>query len=149
MATGLLVLTAVAGVAGAVQQRKISKAQRRQNRINNRIAAVSRQRNIRRAVAASRIERAQVLSTGFQLGVSGSTAEQGAVGGIQSDIASNVGFSNLQFTGQQALSSLSDRISGFQQRANTFGAVANLAGTFTGAVGSEGSQNRAALTSLV
>ncbi len=128
MATGLAVVAAIGAVVGAVQQKKISKAQKRQNRLTNKIAAIDRQRSTKRAIAASRIQVADTQAVGFQLGVGGSTAVQGATAGILGDTATALGASNLQLEGQQFLSGLSDDISGFQQTGATAGAVSSIAG---------------------
>lgn len=142
----ILGAVAVAGVAGsAIQSRKASKEQRRQNKVANRIAGNKRMRDIRRAIAQSRIRRAEIESQGFQFGVSGGSAVSGATGGLQSDLGSNIGASNQQFTGQQAITSISDRISGLQSSAATFGAIGNIAGNFTGP---QGAQNIAAIQGL-
>ena len=129
MATALLVITAVSAVAGAVQQRNISRAQKRQNRISNRVAAITRQRNIKRSIAAQRIQVAQQQALGFQLGVSGSTAVQGATAGIIGDLASSIGQSNLQFTGQQFIAQQQNRISTAQQAQAGFSALSSLSGS--------------------
>lgn len=142
-------VTAAAAVGSAVKQRKISKEQKKQNKIQNRMAALARRRNIRKLIAQSRISRANAQSVGFQLGVGGSTAVEGATAGITSDTASSVGASNQQFTGQQAISSITDRISSLQSASAGFQAVGALAGQFTGGAGSQGAQNRAAISSLV
>ena len=115
MATGLAIVAAIGAVAGAVEQRKISKAQRRQNKLTNKIAAITRQRSIKRSIASSRITVAQQQAAGFQLGVAGGTAVQGAAAGVVSDVASTIGASNLQFTGQQFISGFQDEISRAQQ----------------------------------
>jgi len=147
MAVAAGVITAIAAVAGAVQQRKISKAQKKQNKIQNRVAAIARRRNIRKSIAERRIRTAELQSVGFQLGVGGGTAVQGSVAGVTSDTAGAIGASNLQFTGQQAVADLADRISGFQSTQAAFGAVQSIAGSFSGGTGSEGAQNRAAFSS--
>jgi len=144
MATGLAIVAAIGAVAGAVEQRKISKAQRRQNRLTNKIAAITRQRNIKRSIATSRIQVAQQQALGFQLGVSGGTAVEGARAGVISDVASTIGASNLQFTGATFISGLQDEISRAQQAQAGFGAVTSIAG---GLAGNE--QAVAALTGLV
>lgn len=146
MATGLLILSAVSAIGGAIQQRKVSKAQRKQNKIQNRIAAISRRRNIRRSIAERRIQTAEIQSVGFQLGVSGGTAVQGAVAGVTTDVAGAIGASNLQFRGQQAVADLANRISGFQQTQQAFGAVGAIAQQFGG---EQGAQSRAAVADLV
>ena len=126
----LLGVSAAAAVGGAVQARRAGKEQRKQNEIQNRIAATKRVRNIRRSIAQSRIQRGQVEAAGFQFGVSGGTAVQGAVGGLTSDLGGAIGAANQQFTGQQALVASQNRISQFQQSAATFGAISSLAGQF-------------------
>ncbi len=137
----MAVVSAIAAVFSVVRQRKAGKEQRRQNEIQNRIAATKRVRNIRRSIAQARIARAQVESAGFQLGVSGSTAVQGAVAGITSDVGGVIGAANQQFTGQQAIVASQNRVSQFQQQAATFGAISNLAGQFN-------DQNIAAISDL-
>lgn len=137
----MAVVSAIAAVFSAVRTRKAGKEQRRQNEIQNRIAATKRVRNIRRSIAQARIRRAQVESSGFQLGVSGSTAVSGAVAGITSDVGGVIGAANQQFTGQQAIVASQNRVSQFQQQAATFGAISNLAGQFN-------DQNIAAITDL-
>jgi len=143
MATALAVVSVIGAVGGLVQQRKISKAQRRQNRLTNKIAAITRQRNVKRSIATSRIQVAQQQALGFQLGVSGGTAVQGGVAGIRSDVASTIGASNLQFTGATFVSGLQDEISRAQQAQAGFGAVTNIAGSLAG-----NEQAVAALTGL-
>lgn len=136
----LLSVTAAASVGSLVQNRKASKIRREQNRVSNRIAAIGRSRDVKQAIAARRIRTAEIQNLGFQLGVAGSTAPLGAVAGITSDTASSIGQSNLQFTGQEAISSLSNRISGLQSSASTFQSIASL-GSLVGQP-----QNLAALT---
>ena len=139
--TVLKVITAVAAVGSAVQARRAGKEQRRQNEIQNRIAATKRVRNIRRTIAEARIRRAQVEAGGFQFGVAGGTAVQGAVSGITGDVGGAIGAANQQFTGQQAIAASQNRVSSLQQSGATFGSVANLAGQFN-------AQNLAAISDL-
>jgi hypothetical protein len=149
MATAALVVTAVFAAASAYSTNKAGKVQRKQNAISNRIAATQRTREVRRSIAARRIQTANTQAQGFQLGVAGGTAVQGATFGLASDSASSIAASNQQFTGQQVLSGLSDKMSRLQSQASTFGAISSLAGMFTGGVGTEGAQNRAAIASLI
>ena len=144
MATALLVVSAIAAVGSAVQQRKISKAQKRQNRLTNKIAAISRQRDVKRSIAAQRIQVAEQQAIGFQLGVAGGTAVLGAGAGIIGDTATAIGQSNLQFTGQQFIAAQQNRISTAQQAQAGFQAVGSIAGSLAG-----NPQATSALTSLV
>lgn len=128
MATALLVISAGAAIFSGVKQNKIAKAQKRQNRLTNKIAAIGRRRGVKRQIAASRIQVAQTQAAGFQLGVSGSTAVQGAVSGIIQDTASSIGASNLQATGQGFIARLSDQISGLQQQIGISNTISSIAG---------------------
>lgn len=143
------IIAVVATVFSAVQQRKAAKAQRKQNKVANRIAQNKRMRDIRRQIALQRVRRAEIQAAGFQLGVAGGSAVAGATGGLTSDLGSSIGAANQQFTGQQAITAISDRISRFQQNAATAGAIGSIAGSFAGVPGTEGAQNRAAIESLV
>ena len=130
-----------AEVLSIIEQRKARKEQRRQNDISNRLQRVGRVRNIRRSIAAARIRRAEVQSAGFEFGVAGGTAAQGAAFGVTGDLASSIGASNIQITGQQTLADSQNRVSGFEQQAATFGSIANLTSQF-------GGQEVSAITSL-
>lgn len=139
------IVAAGATVVGAVNTSKARREQRRQNAIANRIAANKRMRDIKRAIALSRVRRAELQSQGFQLGVAGGTAVSGSVAAVTSDVAGSIAASNQQFTGQQALTAVSDRISALQSNAATAGAIGAIAGQFTGA---QGQQNIAAIKSI-
>ena len=145
MATVLAVVGVVAAVGSVVLQRKASKEQRKQNRIQNRIAKITPRRNIRRSVAERRVRAAEIQSLGFQLGVAGSTAVEGAVAGVTSDTAGAISQAGVQLTGQQAISNLSNRISSLQSSASTLQAIGGIVAPFAG---SQGAQNRASIANL-
>lgn len=147
MAEAALAISVISAIGGAVAQRKASKAQRKQNRIQNRLAAQKRTRDTKRAIASRRVRVAELESAGFQLGVSGGTAVAGATAGVVGDVASTIGASNRQFTGAQFVADLQTDISGFQQTAQTFGSIGQVAGQF--GFGETGAQNRAAIANLV
>ncbi len=132
MATALLVISAASAVYSGVQKRKITKEQKKQNKLSNKIAAISRRRNVKKQIAASRIQIAQQQSAGFELGVGGSTAVQGAVAGITGDTASSIGASNLQFAGQGFLADMQDNISDISGQIGISNAVGALAGGIGG-----------------
>ena len=132
MATALLVISAASAVFSGVKQAKIAKAQKKQNILSNKIAAISRRRNVKRSIASSRIQIAQQQSLGFELGVSGGSAVQGGVAGITSDTASTIGASNLQATGQGFIADLSNQISGLQQGIGISNIVGGIAGGIAG-----------------
>ena len=128
MATALAIVSVVAAGVSAVQQRKAAKVQKKQNEVSNRIAANQRVRSVKRSIAAGRVQRGQIQAAGFSAGVAGGSAGAGATGGLSSDQASAQGASNQQFTGQLALTSLSNQITSLQSKAATAGAVGNIAG---------------------
>lgn len=142
-----LAISVISAIGGAVQQRKISRAQKKQNKIQNRLSAIKRSRDTKRAIAQSRIQRAELEAAGFQLGVSGGSAVAGSTAGVQSDTASAIGASNLQTVGSASIADLSNQISGFQQVGQAFQSVGQIAGQF--GAGDVGAQNRAALADLV
>jgi hypothetical protein len=128
MATALLVISAASAIFSGVQQRKISKQQKKQNRLTNKIAAITRRRNIKKQIAASRIQIAQQQAAGFTLGVSGSTSVAGAVAGVTSDTASTIGASNLQSVGQGFIAGFQDNISDLSGSIGISNAIGGLAG---------------------
>ena len=128
MATALAVISVVAAGIGAVQQRKAAKVQKKQNEVSNRIAANQRVRSVKRSIAAGRVRRGEIQAGGFAAGVAGGSAVAGATGGLSSDQASAQGASNQQFTGQVALTDLSNQITSLQSKAATAGAVGSIAG---------------------
>ena len=127
MAVALGIIAVVGAGVQAVEARKARKQQRKQNEVSNRIAANQRVRSVRRSIAAGRVRRGQIVAAGFSQGVSGSSAVAGATGSLASDQASAIGASNQQFTGQLALTDLSNQISASQGRAATAGAISSIA----------------------
>lgn len=147
MATAAAVIIAVVAAVGTnVQRIKVRKEQRIQNQLNNKISAITRQRNIKRSIATQRIRVAQQQALGFQLGVAEGSAVQGASAGVIGDLATSIGQSNLQLTGQQFNVASQDRASRAQGAAESFRAAGSLA-TSLSLAGSP--QTTAALTSLV
>jgi len=128
MATALAVVSVVLAGVSAVQQRKAAKVQRKQNEVANRIAANQRIRSVKRGIAAGRVRRGEIIAAGFRGGVSGGSAVSGATGALASDVSSAQGASAQQFTGQLALTSLSNQISSIQSRAATTAAGSQIAG---------------------
>lgn len=128
MATALAVVAIVAAGVSAYQSHKAAKAQKKQNEVSNRIQATQRVRSVKRSIAAGRIRRGEIQAAGFSQGVSGSSAVAGATGSLASDQSSAIGASNQQYTGQLALTALSNTITDHRSNAATAGAVSNIAG---------------------
>lgn len=128
MATALAVVSLIGTAVGAVQSRKASKRQRRQNKVQNKIAAIQRTRATKRNIAASRIQIAQQQSVGFQLGVGGGTAVQGATQGVLGDTATSLGAANTQFEQQQISANFANSQSRLQSNIATTGAITSITG---------------------
>lgn len=132
MAAALLVVSAISTIASAVKQKKIAKAQEKQNKIANKVSAIGRSRKIKQAIASSRIQAAEAQAAGFQLGVSGGTAVQGAVQGVRQDTASAIGSSNLQTAGSGFIADIQSSISSLQGQVSTFQTISSIATSIAG-----------------
>lgn len=138
MAAAVPIIQGVAAVAGFLSQRsnakKARQAQENASKVANKQASIQRQREIRQRLAASRVQRAHVIASGFSAGSPGASTVSGAAGGIQSDVASNVGFSNQMFGLEQArvgyLNQAANYQSQGQQAASVFGGIQDIAGLF-------------------
>lgn len=109
------------GAASISQQRSAQKDTKRANRVAQRKAELEEARSRRQTVARSRTLRAQTEAQGEQSGVGGGSGVQGAMGSLQTQTASAIGFSNQ-------ISDFNTAIGGFQQRAaNHMGRAGNLA----------------------
>ncbi len=119
MPQAISVISAVATVAGTVgsyaASRKASKASKEQNALVDR-------RNRMSAIREAQIKRAQALSFAAASGGLGSSAQQGGISSLGSQLGSGLGFSS-QMTG------LSNQISSANQSANAYGALAGIGST--------------------
>lgn len=135
---GISAVAGVAGVAGALSQRsaakKSRKAQERAAEVANKQASIQRQRDVRRRIAQARVQRAEIESQGFARGVAGSSMVSGALGGLSSDTASTVGFSNQMAGMEQARVGFLNEAAAAQsrgaERAAIFGGIQQAAGFF-------------------
>ena len=113
------VIGAVATVGGTVMQysaqKKAAKAAQRQQNL-------STQRSNRQAIREAQLQRAQAIAAGASMGALGGSALAGGLGSLGAQLGSGLGFSSQ-------MSSLSNDINKFQQRAATWGAVASMGGS--------------------
>lgn len=117
----------VSAVGQAKEARKARKSTEQANRLQNKQARLKQRRDTRKAIAKARIQRAQTIAGGFSAGISGSSIVAGATGGIQSDLASNVGFSNVQGGLQESRIGALGAAASAQGQANIFGIGAGIA----------------------
>ena len=134
-AAAAAVISAVASVGSAVMQyqrgKQIQREQQKQARVANAQEGRRRAAEIARRVAITRAENAQVEQAGYQYGVAGSSAVQGAVGGSMSSLAGQIGLSQQQMGTQQLIAASQNSISGIQSRFDPFAAVAMTSQAFT------------------
>ena len=113
------VIGAVATVGGTVMQysaqKKAAKAAQRQQNL-------STQRSNRQAIREAQLQRAQAIAAGASMGALGGSALAGGLGSLGAQLGSGLGFSSQ-------MSSLSNDINKFQQRAATWGAIASMGGS--------------------
>ena len=113
------VIGAVATVGGTVMQysaqKKAAKAAQRQQNL-------STQRSNRQAIREAQLARAQAIAAGASMGALGGSALAGGLGSLGAQLGSGLGFSSQ-------MSSLSNDINKFQQRAATWGAIAGIGGS--------------------
>ncbi len=119
------VIGAVATVGGTVlqynAQKKAAKAAQRQQNL-------STQRSNRQAIREAQLQRAQAIAAGASMGALGGSALAGGLGSLGAQLGSGLGFSSQ-------MSSLSNDINKFQQRASTWGAIAGMGGSLFQAAG--------------
>jgi hypothetical protein len=111
-----MVVGAVVGVAGTIASasasRKAAKAQERQQ-------ALATQRSRRQAIREAQALRARTMNMAAGMNAQGSSAVQGGLSALSSQVGSELGFSTQ-------MSGLSRQISRLSTRADTFGAAAGL-----------------------
>lgn len=115
-----LVIGAVASVAGTVMayrgQKKAAAAQREQQ-------AVATRRSRRQGIREMQIRRAQAIASAQASGTLGSSGAAGGIGGLSSQLGSDMGYSTQ-------MSGLSARISAGAAQASRGQALAGLGGAF-------------------
>lgn len=132
------VLSAGATVASVRASRQSASSQRRARDEQNRREEISNQRNRVRQVREARAARAESQAIAISQGVGGSSAAQGSLSSIQSQLGSNLGFGLNQGTSVRRQSGFLQDAADASGRANTFGAVSKLssqAGTLFGPQG--------------
>lgn len=121
-------VSAAATVAGVVNNNRARKAQegiQAQQNASNRAQQIEEQR---RLVREERIKRARILQASENTGTSGSSGETGAVGGMSTQLSSNLGFNAGATQRGAAIGALNQQVadaSANAQLASLIGANAN------------------------
>lgn len=136
------VIGAVATVGGTIAS---VSAQRRASRLQQQQQTLATRRSQRQAIREAQIRRAQTMSAGQALGVSGGSGVAGGISSLGSQLGGALGFSSQ-------MSGLSNEISVAQNRAATAGALSNLGGSVfqaAGGFGAFGSSNQGSNVDLL
>ena len=145
IAGALAVLGTAATIKSLDEQREAQKEQEKAAEIEEAKADIQNARQRRRAVAQARVQQAQAANAAAVSGRAGSSAEAGAIAGIGSQTASNIGLQRTVTGANTAIRARQRSANRSLGRANTFGALANLsfqgANVAAGAAGDTPQQN--------
>lgn len=126
MGAALAVVGIGAALFGGSQQRKARKAQEAANARSQRVEAIRSSRARVQAIRQSRFQAASVQARAGSAGLSSASGVQGAIGGLGTDLASQVQTS-------QAIETLSTQRIGFLNQAARFQERAQFASALSGA----------------
>ena len=130
---GMTALSVGSTAYGITQQRAAAKEGERANKLESARARMQQSRNIRRAIAASRVAQAQGTAGGVQqLGSSVSSGLQGALSGEAAQTAGSMGFANSQFRAGQSRFLASGRADAAMSRAAAAGGIGKLTAAVSG-----------------
>jgi len=119
MAEIALIIGAVAGVAGTVLS---YKAQKKAAKVSQQQQALATRQQRREAIRRQQLTRAQTVASASAQGATGSSAVEGGMSSLGSQLGGQMGYSTQ-------MSGLSRDIAKYQSRAQTWGAVASLGNT--------------------
>ena len=117
----------VLATGSLVEGRKARKSAEKAAKVDQRRARLQSTRQSLEQVRKAQIARAQVLATGEQQGVAGSSAVLGGAGSIQTQAGGNIGFAEQLFSLQQSASRLRLNASMHAGQSQAFGTLASLA----------------------
>jgi Flp pilus assembly protein TadB len=125
------VVTAVAAVAGTIEQRKqnrqINRERRLQASLSNRQQQVSRQRRRRQIIAQQRVQAAQIEQAGIREGITGSSIVAGTTGAIRTDVATSIGAGATQLAAQRGIAESQGREGDIRAGGNIFQDISRAA----------------------
>ncbi len=141
----LAIVAAVSAVGGAIASSRAASAlqegEEKARDIEIRTAELDRARRARRAIAASRVQRGEIVAASQSQNTGANSAVAGAIGSLQTQTAANVGALNTQLAGSIAASGARARGSQDATRlsniAGGFSAVGSIASIGFSAVGLE------------
>ena len=127
MAVGGFIMAGISTVSAASSASKARRQQRKARTIDEKRARLEASRGAVEQVRQGQLARASVLQQGENQGASGSTAVQGAVGSIQSQTGSNIGFAQTIFGLQNSANRMRQAAQASQGRSAGFSQLGSLA----------------------
>lgn len=127
------VVVAVAGTTASIQQsRKAQGLQQEADAVANAQREITNQREIRQTIAASKLQRAQLVASGEAQtgGFGASTSVTGALGAAQTQTAANIGFARQISATNSVINRLGSQANQAISNASTFAAIGNLPSQF-------------------
>jgi len=134
-------VAAVATVGSLVAGEKGRSAQKKANRIQEKVRQTKDARSRIAQIREARMAQAQILQGGANQGVIGSSAVQGGYSSVGSSAENNIQFINQVDTMQQAVNRRMETASNWSGVASGLGALASITGSVAG-----GMQSNAAST---
>lgn len=124
----LTVASIGSGIAQQREQKKAVAEQREAQRASQKAADVRVQRERIRQIREARIKQAQVQAAGFASGAPTSSAVQGGISSLGSQLGGNIGALNTQQAASSVVSSSNQRALDAQSRAGEFGFASQIFG---------------------
>lgn len=118
---------AASAVAAHQQGKKAARAQAAAGREQKAAAAQQAAQERRQQIREERVRRARILQSGENTGTAGSSVEFGAVGGMGTQLSSNIGFNLGQIASASRVGDLMQTAANYSTRAQGYSALSNLA----------------------
>lgn len=132
--TAIVAGSAIYGQARArSERRKARKAADRQRTLEQRRAEVQSSRERKKLIAAQRVQQAELIASGVAGGAPGSSSEQGAIAGGQSNARGTIAANQVEQGFVAGIANAQTQQANSLERAGSFVAYGNLPGQLTGA----------------
>ena len=137
MAEGALVASLVLSAGSAYQSTRAAKAQnsaqKKAAQLERGRAALEQRTQTRKAIAAARRQRGEILASTQSQNTGGNSAVSGAVGGLQTGTAVGIGASRVQLAARQGQSLILQRGASRANRLNSSAAILGGLSSIAGA----------------
>lgn len=120
------IIAAVSLTASVVEAGRARGERKKARVINERRGRLQTARQATEQVRVAQVARAQVVQQAEAGGIGGSSPVQGALGSIQSQAGSNIGFAQTLFNLQQQIRNRLERAADFTANSQAFGQIATF-----------------------